>query len=202
MRFVVVGSQTLLDKEMAPLIVLLEGYCMLQQSMHSRRSGPSGKEANGAWVASVLRYATAETLLPVRHTHLAPEMARRLRTGCLGEELYEDTYTILVMRQWPHHLPAGSVNAWWPILAPLPRLLHAPRRERDNKGTSWEQFAARYRADLDALPLPVQNTYLLHLAQLLQRHPTVTLLSLEPSCGLPEAEVHAQRRVLWRWLME
>jgi len=168
--------------------------------MYSSRK-TTGQDEDGPIAARLLQCATAEILLPVRHAPLAPELARRLRTGCLGEELYDETYIILAMRQWPRHVPAGSANAWWPILAPLPRLLHAPRRERDNHGTSWEQFAAQYRADLDALPLWLQNAYVLRLGTLLQRHPTVTLLSLEPSRGLAEAEVHAQRRVLWRWLV-
>ena len=37
----------------------------------------------------------------LRHLRLAPELARRLRTAALGEELYDETYTILVMRTWP-----------------------------------------------------------------------------------------------------
>jgi uncharacterized protein YeaO (DUF488 family) len=157
---------------------------------------------DGAWVARLLRYAEEDTDPPNCYPRLAPEMALRLKTGCVGEDLYDGTYTILVTRKWPHSLMDGAVHDWWPALAPLPRLLHAPRRKRDNRGMSWEQFAARYRADLDGLPLSVQRSHLLLLARLLQQYPTVTLLSLEPSRGLPEAEVHAQRRVLWRWLVE
>jgi hypothetical protein len=73
---------------------------------------------------------------------------------------------------------------------------------RDNRGTSWEQFVARYRADLNALPLQLQNAYVLKLGSLLQRHPSVTLLSAEPSRGLPEGQAHTQRRVVWQWLVE
>jgi uncharacterized protein YeaO (DUF488 family) len=120
----------------------------------------------------------------------------------MGEDLYDETYTILVMRTWPKSLAEEAVHAWWPLLAPLPRLLHAPRRARDNRGTSWGQFAARYRADLDALPLRLQNAYVLKLGRLLQRHPSVTLLSGEPNRGLPEGQAHTQRRVLWSWLVE
>ena len=141
----------------------------------------------------------------VRHLRLAPELARRLRTAALGEELYNETYTILVMRSWPKSVTEEAVHAWWPLLAPLPplpRLLHAPRRVRDNHGTSWKQFAARYRADLDALPLRLQNAYMLKLGKLLQVHPSVTLLSAEPSRGLPEGQAHTQRRVVWQWLVE
>jgi uncharacterized protein YeaO (DUF488 family) len=137
-----------------------------------------------------------------RHLRLPPELARRLRTAALGGELYDETYTILVMRTWPKFLAEEAVHAWWPLLAPLPRLLHAPRRARDNHGTSWEQFAARYRADLDALPLWLQNAYVLKLGKLLQVHPSVTLLSAEPSRGLPEGQAHTQRRVVWQWLVE
>jgi uncharacterized protein YeaO (DUF488 family) len=124
-----------------------------------------------------------------------------LRIAAVGEELYDDTYTILVMRTWPKSLAENAVHAWWPLLAPLPRLLHVPRRSRDNRGTSWEQFAARYRADLDALPLWLQNAYVLKLGRLLERYPSVTLLSAEPSRGLPEGQAHTQRQVLWRWLV-
>jgi uncharacterized protein YeaO (DUF488 family) len=146
--------------------------------------------------------AEEERVLLVRHLRLAPELSRRLRTAALGEDLYDETYTVLVMRNWPKSLAEEAVHAWWPLLAPLPRLLHAPRRERDNCGTTWEQFAARYRADLDALPLWLQNAYVLKLGKLLQRHPSVTLLSAEPSRGAPEGQAHTQRRVVWRWLVE
>jgi hypothetical protein len=73
---------------------------------------------------------------------------------------------------------------------------------RDNRGTTWEQFTARYRADLDALPMRLQHAYVLRLARLLQRYPSVTLLSAEPSRGLPEGRAHTQRRALWQWLVE
>jgi uncharacterized protein YeaO (DUF488 family) len=175
---------------------------MLQPYPHGGRSRGSRQEVTSGWMPRLLPCTLEETWRPVRHLRLAPELMRRLRTGCLGEELYAETYTILALRHWPRRVAAATVNAWWPALAPLPRLLHSPRRVKDNQGMSWEQFAAQYRADLEALPLSIQNTYLLLLARLLQRHPTVTLLSLEPSRGLPEAEVHAQRRIFWQWLVE
>lgn len=137
----------------------------------------------------------------VRHLRLPPELARQLRTAALGEDLYDETYTILVMRTWPKFLAEEAVHAWWPLLAPLPRLLHAPRRARDNRGTTWQEFATCYRADLDALPLRLQNAYVLKLGRLLQHNPSVTLLSPEPSRGLPEGLAHTQRRVVWRWLV-
>jgi uncharacterized protein YeaO (DUF488 family) len=146
--------------------------------------------------------AKEEPVHSVRHLRLAPELARRLRTAALGEDLYDETYTILVMRTWPRALAEEAVHAWWPLLAPLPRLLHALRRACDNQGTSWDQFTARYRADLDALPLWLQNAYVLKLGTLLQRHPSVTLLSAEPSRGLPEGQAHTQRRVVWQWLVD
>jgi uncharacterized protein YeaO (DUF488 family) len=132
---------------------------------------------------------------------LAPQLALRLRTAALGDDIYDETYTILVMRSRPVSAVEEAVHAWWPLLAPLPRLLHAARRARDNRGANWEQFAARYRADLDALPLWLQNAYILKLGQLLQRYPSVTLLSAEPSRGLPEGQAHTQRQVLWSWLV-
>jgi uncharacterized protein YeaO (DUF488 family) len=147
-------------------------------------------------------HPSAARVLPVQHLRLAPELARRLRTAAVGEELYDETYTVLVMRNWPVSLAEDAVHAWWPLLAPLPRLLHTPRRARDNRGTSWKQFAARYRADLDSLPLRLQNAYVLKLGKLLQRFPSVTLLSTEPSRGLPEGQGHTQRRVVWQWLVQ
>jgi hypothetical protein len=63
----------------------------------------------------------------LRHLRVPPELARRLRTAAVGEELYDETYTILVMRTWPKALTKEAVHAWWPLLAPLPRTLHAPR---------------------------------------------------------------------------
>jgi hypothetical protein len=66
----------------------------------------------------------------VRHLCLPRDLARRLRTAALGEELYDETFTVLVMRTWPKFLAENAVHAWWPLLAPLPRLLHAPRRAR------------------------------------------------------------------------
>ena len=54
----------------------------------------------------------------LRHLRLAPDLARRLRTAALGEELYDETYTILAMRNWPKSLAEGAIHAWWPLLAP------------------------------------------------------------------------------------
>jgi uncharacterized protein YeaO (DUF488 family) len=177
------------------LRVPLEGGCI---RWHSLSAGNTER-------SRITKHGTSpfeEHVLPVRHLRLAPELARRLRTAAVSEELYDDTYTILVMRNWPASLAKDAVHAWWPLLAPLPRVLHAPRRARDNRGTSWEQFAARYRADLDALPLRLQNAYVLTLGKLLQRFPSVTLLSRESSRGLPEGQAHTQRRVVWQWLVE
>ena len=151
---------------------------------------------------SLSRTAEVQYVHSIRHLRLAPQLARRLRTAALGDDLYDETYAILVIRNWPKSLAEAAVHAWWPLLAPLPRLLHAPRRARDNQGTGWEQFATRYCADLDALPIWLQNAYVLKLGKLLHRHPSVTLLSAEPSRGLPEGQAHTQRRVLWNWLVE
>jgi len=157
-----------------------------------------------AEISSIPKHGTTSLgthVYSVRHLRLAPELARRLRTAALGEDLYDETYTILVMRTWPKSLAENGIHAWWPLLAPLPRTLRAPRRARDNRGTTWEQFAARYRADLDALPVRLQNTYVLRLTRLLRRYPSVTLLSAEPSRGLPEGQAQTQRRVVCNWLV-
>lgn len=118
----------------------------------------------------------------------------------MSEELYDDTYTILVTREWPLHLAEDAVHEWWPALAPSLTLVRI-RRGVSNAPMPWEDFAGRYRAELDALPLHTQQTYLVWLGHLLAKHPSVTLLSCEPSRGRREAEVHSQRRVLWEWLV-
>ena len=138
----------------------------------------------------------------VRHLRLAPESRAAVahssaRRGPLRRDLHHPGHA-----QLAEVAGGGGSPRLVALLAPLPRLLHAPRRVRDNHGTSWEQFAARYRADLDALPLWLQNAYVLKLGKLLQRYPSVTLLSAEPSRGLPEGQAHTQRRVLWHWLVE
>ncbi len=151
-----------------------------------------------------------------RHAQLAPEAARRLRTACLGEELYDGTYTILVTRAWPRGLPERAVGAWWPLLAPSLRLLHAPGvipREsavtdgavalapRMSPRMLWPAFVWGYRAELDRLPIGTQHTTIVRLGWLLHRYPTVTLLSCEAARGRPECEVRSQRRVLYDWLL-
>jgi uncharacterized protein YeaO (DUF488 family) len=118
----------------------------------------------------------------------------------VGEELYDETYTILVTREWPLHLAEGGVHEWWPALAPSLALVRM-RRGASNAPMPWAEFAARYRAELDALPLHTQQTYLVWLGYLLTKHPSVTLLSREPSRGRPEAAVQSQRGVLSDWLV-
>jgi len=135
-----------------------------------------------------------------RRAQLPPAAARRLRTGCVGEELYDDTYTLLVTREWPLHLAEDGVREWWPALAPSLTLVRM-RRGASNASMPWAEFAGRYRAELDALPVHAQQTYTVWLGHLLATHPSVTLLSCEPNRGRPEATVHAQRRVLHDWLV-
>jgi hypothetical protein len=59
-----------------------------------------------------------ERVLPLRHLRLAPQLARRLRTAALGEDCYDETYTILVMRHWPKSLTEEAVHDWWPCCRP------------------------------------------------------------------------------------
>jgi uncharacterized protein YeaO (DUF488 family) len=134
-----------------------------------------------------------------RHAQLTPEAAKRLRTACIGDELYDGTYVILVTHEWPRGLRERAVDAWWPLLAPSLQTLRAPRAL--DGGSSWPAFALRYRAELDRLPIGTQHTTIVRLGWLLHRYPTVTLLSCEPSHGRPEAAVRSQRRVLYDWLL-
>jgi len=144
--------------------------------------------------------AIAQGHTSARRAHLPAAAARRLRTGRVGDELYDDTYTLLVTRQWPLHLAEDGVREWWPALAPSLTLLRM-RRGASNLSMTWEDFAGRYRAELNVLPLHVQHTYLVWLGHLLAKYPSVTPLSCEPSRGQPEALVQSQRRVLHDWLV-
>jgi len=163
----------------------------------SRFPDLGGAPAGRAWPAQGRAIGRAGVAL---HARLPAEAARRLRTACVGDELYHGTYAIVVTREWPVHLPRCLVDAWWPMLAPGPRLLRAPRGP-DGARMPWATFAARYRAALDGLPLGVQHTTVVRLGWLLHRYPTVTPLSCEPGRGRPEAEAHTQRRALRDWLV-
>src|SRR5262249_313099 len=62
-----------------------------------------------------------------RRAQLPAETRRRLRTGCVGDELYHETYTLLVTRAWPLHLAEEDIHEWWPALAPSLTLLRMRR---------------------------------------------------------------------------
>jgi uncharacterized protein YeaO (DUF488 family) len=142
----------------------------------------------------------ADLFTPPTHALIPAELATRLRTGALGDELYDETYPILVTRERPVGVPEGAVDAWWPMLAPSHRLLRT-RRGPEGERLPWALFAARYWAELSSLPRSIQDSYIVRLGELLRRMPSVTLLSTERSRGRPETEVRSQRRVLRAWLL-
>jgi uncharacterized protein YeaO (DUF488 family) len=80
----------------------------------------------------------------------------------------DDGFRVLVDRLWPRGLSraAAALNLWLKDVAPSPGLRtwwgHDPAR--------LDEFAARYRAELDANPAVAE------LRQLLETHPRVTLL--------------------------
>lgn len=155
----------------------------------SALSGARAKETHPRHRLSALAHAT-----------LPPHLAARLRTGAVGDDLYDGTYSILVTRERPLHIRETRIDAWWPVLAPSFALLRTPRGSA-NAAMPWQLFVARYWSELQSLPVSTQHTYIVRLGQLLQRYPSVTLLSTESGSGMAEQHVHAQRRVLKSWLL-
>ena len=103
-------------------------------------------------------------------------------------------FRVLIDRLWPRGVARGdaSVDLWAKLLTPsddLRRWLHQHpegdvRREQD-----FEEFAARYRAELDAAPVG-------DVLDALRRHEHVTLLTAVKD---PD---HSHVTVLLNWLAE
>jgi uncharacterized protein YeaO (DUF488 family) len=130
-----------------------------------------------------------------------PQAALResLRTGCVVEEQSPQSLGVLVTRAKPRRGIQTRIHAWWPQLAPSLELLR-PQMEAD-RDLGWQVFAHRYREELEALGWPMRLRALLQLSLWLTEYPSVTLLSFEGTRGLPEHQIHSQRRVLWSWLL-
>lgn len=125
---------------------------------------------------------------------LPKELIYRLRTGCVYETQYDDTYSILVMRYWPRRVRRENIAEWWPFLAPSIELLQA-RRDTGSPMT-WPVFAAHYLAELEASLTTRYRSYVPQLEELLQTHPTVTLLCGEHAPDGDERHVLCHRRLL------
>lgn len=156
-------------------------------------------QQNEPWSWQLLAHLQGAFVHPP-HANIPVTIATRLRTGAICDEHYDETFTILVTREWPVHLRERDVDVWWPMLSPSHRLLRT-RRGPDGERMPWLLFVARYWAELTALPRSVQDSYVIRLGELLRRYPSVTLFSTEPSKGRPEAEIRSQRRVLHSWLL-
>jgi uncharacterized protein YeaO (DUF488 family) len=154
---------------------------------------------NEPWAWQLLAHMHGAFVRP-SHAGIPVTLATRLRTGAICDEHYDETFNVLVTREWPMHLREHDVDVWWPMLSPSHRLLRT-RRGHDKERMPWVLFVARYWAELTALPCSVQDSYMVRLGELLRHYPSVTLLSTEPSKGRPEAEVRSQRRVLHSWLL-
>jgi uncharacterized protein YeaO (DUF488 family) len=174
-----------------------------QRAAHGRRGRVPAMiwpQHGELWAWQLLHRVQDAFVLPT-HALVPGMLAPRLRTGAIGEELYDEPFTVLVTREWPLHLRERDVDAWWPMLAPSRRLLRT-RRGPHGERMPWMLFVARYWAELSALPHSLQDSYVVRLGTFLQKYPSVTLLSSEPSKGRAEAEIRSQRRVLHSWLLE
>ncbi len=87
---------------------------------------------------------------------LIPDLGERLRLGCVYELQSPATFGVLVTCSRPRsrgmtsHAVRARISIWWPTLAPSLRLVEARRSDRTSLG--WEEFAARYWAELEAKP--------------------------------------------------
>ncbi len=55
---------------------------------------------------------------------------------------------LLVMRRWPRGIAKGAVDQWERELGPSPALL----AEYQSNAITWDEFASRYRAEVEAHP--------------------------------------------------
>jgi len=152
--------------------------------------------------ASVTRHADGCSLVP--------SAAARVCTGSILEPQPADTFGLLVMRARPRRVVAVVHDAW-AHLAPSPALLIGRTSGMPRGGPSgcrgarfhlgWDEFAAAYRAELEALPPRVHMELAWQLGFWLRFHRTVTLLSHERAAGGDEAGARTQRRLLRDWLL-
>src|SRR5690349_21483355 len=126
------------------------------------------------------------------------QYARRLRTGCVYQPQPADTYGALLLRRPRFSGEYCHYHEWCPGLAPRDALLIAYHEGR----LSWQTFAARYLAELSALPLILDEARR-KVARVLDRYPTLTFLGTVPAgIGMGgEASVHCHRRLLRAWLL-
>lgn len=140
----------------------------------------------------------------MRAAFLIPELPVRLQLGCVFEAQPSTTFGVLVTCSRPRsrgvasHAVRAHIGAWWPSLAPSLALVTAHRP--DGSALGWEEFATRYWTELQAKRMATYLGAIIQIGTWLQRHPTVTLLSLERA--RPSEELgRTQRRVLQAWLL-
>jgi uncharacterized protein YeaO (DUF488 family) len=135
---------------------------------------------------------------------LIPDLGKRLRLGCVYELQSPATFGVLVTCSRPRsrgvasHSVQARISTWWPTLAPSLRLVEA--RRPDGTALGWEEFAARYWAELEAKPKTAYIGAVIQIGEWLRRHPTVTLLSIERARP-GEEQGRTQRRILRAWLL-
>ena len=99
-------------------------------------------------------------------SHAAPEVFRIKRVYETAEPA--DGYRVLVDRLWPRGLSrdAGALDQWLPEVAPSAEL----RKWWNHDPDRLDEFATRYRAELDANPAAES------LREIGREHESVTLL--------------------------
>jgi uncharacterized protein YeaO (DUF488 family) len=162
-----------------------------------RRPGAPLVETPAASVSPcLLRAGSTPALALLAGRPLVPDLAERLLTGGLHDPAPPQTFAVLITRRRPKQC-AVQYHAWWRELAPSMALLSTTSPENSRR----DEFEHAYRAELDALPLRAWYRALLQLADWLQVHPTVTLLSYERVRSSLECQTVTQRSVLRAWLL-
>src|SRR5262245_12100367 len=126
--------------------------------------------------------------------------AVRIRTGCVYDPQPRGTYSVQLMQSPRFAQRTCHYTEWCPGLAPRTVLLEAYTTGHH----SWQLFAARYLADLNAHRgvLPEVRA---RVARLLPCYPALAVLGAVGGdgrrAGRDEAQVRYQRRVFRAWLL-
>jgi hypothetical protein len=165
------------------------------------------------WLQSGTQGGLPKGLLP------GAQLAERIRTGCVYDLQPMTTFGLLVTREdprtrWRARPVLAPIHTHWPLCAPSITLLtghetacrsrHCRGVERSEEQgvlrTTWTEFAAAYRAELEQRSLAEQLGGLRQIVAWLCQYPTLTILSFES--GMPKGEALAaweQRREFLPW---
>jgi uncharacterized protein YeaO (DUF488 family) len=127
---------------------------------------------------------------------LAPDW---VRTGCLYAAQPADAYALLVMPCLPHATKRHNVyHRLCVSIAPSSGLYTAYRTHT----LSWQDFALRYLAELDAKRDGALARFVEQLCAVPARYWGVLLLGFRQAPGGNEALVRCPRRLLRAWLLD